>query len=118
MKLSRVFLASAFFGLLLASGCSETAVQAGSLADEATAPAPAEEESDDFVPVAGCGGNGQLCCLGERCKTGLVCMGEICRPCGGNGQPCCATVPPCKGRLSCRSDRCREYSPDARLSTP
>src|SRR5687767_4147093 len=113
MKLSRVFLASAFFGLFLASGCSETAVQAGSAADEATAPDPASEEGDDLVSVAACGSDRQPCCLGDRCKTGLRCMSEICRSCGGKGQPCCENAPYCKAYLLCRSDRCRESHIDA-----
>lgn len=40
-----------------------------------------------------CGNNGQQCCAGATCASGLVCLGGICRNpltlCGASGQNCC-----------------------------
>ncbi len=36
-----------------------------------------------------CGAQGQPCCGGNACNTGLACSGGTCQPCGGNGQACC-----------------------------
>lgn len=54
---------------------------------------------------ASCGGDGDLCCAGDSCSTGLTCESGRCRGCGGSGEACCGGLT-CDGALVCSAGMC------------
>jgi hypothetical protein len=66
-------------------------------------------------PPPSCGADGQGCCGGTSCNTGLECQGGTCHPppppppCGGDGQGCCGSS--CNAGLECQGGTCHPPPP-------
>ncbi|MEZ4394775.1 MAG: hypothetical protein R3A48_27180 [Polyangiales bacterium] len=55
---------------------------------------------------SGCGADGQTCCSGTVCGSGLGCAAGTCTSmCGASSQPCCAGNA-CNGGLTCTAGTC------------